>query len=127
MGQYFKLVNLDKKEVVNPWDIGGLTKFWEWLYNPQARVLVWLLRQSDEGGGGDIDEPERYSTLGRWAGDRITLIGDYDSSGLWDKSKTKEVDGRPLPNTEHTDISKTLRQEFNQAVKRDGGGRDYQL
>jgi hypothetical protein len=127
MGQYFKLVNTDKKEVVNPWDIGGVAKFWEWLYNPQARVLVWLLRQSNEGGGGDIDEPERYTTLGRWAGDRITLIGDYDSSQLWDKSRTKDADGRALPNPEYTDISTTLRQEFNEAVKRDGGGRDYQL
>ena len=127
MGQYFKLVNEDKKEVVNPWDIGGVAKFWEWIYNPQARVLVWLLRRSDEGGGGDIDEPKRYSTLGRWAGDRITLIGDYDSSQLWDKARTQDADGLPLANTEYTDISKTLRQEFNEAVERDGGGLDYQL
>jgi hypothetical protein len=127
MGQYFKLVNIDKKEVVSAWDIGGAAKFWEWFYNPQARVLVWLLRQSDEGGGGDIDQPERYSTLGRWAGDRITLIGDYDSSKLWDKARTKDLDGRPLSSAEYTDISHTLRKEFNEAVKRDGGDSHYQL
>lgn len=123
MGQYFKLVNLDKKEVVNPWDIAGSAKFWEWLYNPQARVLVWLLRQSDEDGGGDIraDERERYTTLGRWAGDRVTLIGDYDSSNLWEASATTDAHGRPHPDAEYTDISTTLRQEFNEAVKRDRG------
>ena len=126
MGQYFKLVNLDKKEVVNPWDIGGVAKFWEWLYNPQARVLVWLLRQSDEDGGGDIgtDERARYETIGRWAGDRITLIGDYDSSNLWDTAANTNDDGKPLPDAEYIDISATLRREFNEAIRHDGGGEE---
>jgi hypothetical protein len=124
MGQYFKLVNLDKREVVNPWDIGGVAKFWEWLYNPQARVLVWLLRQSDGDGGGDIDtaERERYTTLGCWAGDRITLVGDYDSSGLWDEAATRDDHGLEHPDALYTDISETLRKEFNEAVQRDHGG-----
>lgn len=26
------------------------------------------------------------SIVGRWAGDRIALVGDYDASGLWDES-----------------------------------------
>ena len=127
MGQYFKIVNIDKKEVVNPWDIGGVAKFWEWMHNPQARVLVWLLRKSDEGGGGDIDQPERYTTLGRWAGDRIVLIGDYDSSRLWDKTNAKDGKGRQLANAGYTDISKTVRKEFNEEIERDGAGKDYML
>jgi hypothetical protein len=124
MGQYFKIVNEEKKEVVNAWDIGGGAKFWEWLANPQARVFVWLLRQSDEGGGGDIAEPERYQTLGRWAGDRITLIGDYDSSGLWDRSATTDADGKTLKDAAYTDISALVRKEFNAAIRRDGGHLD---
>jgi len=83
MGQYFKLINENKKEQITAWELGGVAKFFEWLYNNQARLLVWLLRKSDQGGGGDISEPDKYQTLGRWAGDRITLIGDYDSSKLW--------------------------------------------
>lgn len=95
MGQYFKLVNLDKREVVNPWDIGGGAKFWEWLYNPQAAVCVWLLRQSDGDGGGDIsaEERSRYTTLGRWAGDCITLIGDYDSNKLYQEASNRDDNG----------------------------------
>ena len=121
MGQYFKIVNEDKKEVINAWDLGGTAKFWEWLWNPQARVFVWLLRKSDEGGGGDINDPERFETLGRWAGDRITLIGDYDSSRLWNMSETKDADGKPLPNATYTDISALVRKEFNDAIRKDGG------
>ncbi len=121
MGQYFKIVNEDKKEVINPWDIGGGAKFWEWMWNRHSAVFPWLLRRSDEGGGGDIDAPEHYTTLGAWAGDRIVFIGDYDSSKLWDTSATKDKDGKPLKKAAYTDISSLVRHEFNDAVRKDGG------
>jgi hypothetical protein len=129
MGQYFKIVNEDKHEVITAWGIGGVAKFWEWLYNRQAAVFVWLLRKSDGDGGGDIpiSERSRYSTLGRWAGDRITLIGDYDSSELWDHARIQDAHGRPLPEATYTDISELVRREFNDAVTRDGGGPEYEL
>lgn len=116
MGQYFKLINEDKKEVINAWDLGGGAKFYEWLFNREIRVLAWLLRRSNEGGGGDINNPEKYQTLGRWAGDRISLIGDYDKSGLYDEEKTG-----------YADISKLLKKEYNQALKEDGTLDEYGL
>ncbi|QDT38402.1 hypothetical protein [Stratiformator vulcanicus] len=116
MGQYFKAVNLDKKEVVCPWCLGGGAKLWEWAANPQGAVLTLLLRKSSEGGGGDYNSPPPQivsiedraadiaavvaagitregapmvlpedSVVGRWAGDRIVLIGDYDESKLWEE------------------------------------------
>ena len=115
MGQYFKIVNEDKQEVVNPWKVGGGAKFFEWLYNNHARVLIWLLRKSNETGGGDIDDPAKYDTLGRWAGDRVTLIGDYDESRLWQKADS------------FTDISERVREEYNAAVKDDGFTDEYSL
>jgi hypothetical protein len=115
MGQYFKLVNEDKHEQITAWEINGGAKFFEWLYNNQARILVWLLRKSDEGGGGDIPDPEGYPTLGTWAGDRITLIGDYDSSKLWDKTEEWE------------NIGKDIMGEYNEAVRRDGLSKDMRL
>ena len=87
---------------------------------------MWLLRTSDGDGGGDIPAEERpqYTTLGRWAGDRITLIGDYDSSGLWYDAETKDAEGKPLPDAQYTDISALVRGEINNAIRRDGGGPD---
>ena len=122
MGQYFKAVNLDRKEVVCPWCMSGGAKLWEWAANPQGAVFTLLLRQSSAGGGGDyfgyrtqdlhldsrgpkgmhgsmldalrtvvviegqsVDVPED-GIAGRWAGDRVVLVGDYDSSGLFEKS-----------------------------------------
>lgn len=118
MGQYFKAVNLDKKEYVCPWCIGGGAKLWEWAANIQGSIFTLLLRKSDEGGGGDFygyhkgcDEggPIRCPIsriAGRWAGDRIALVGDYDSSRLWE-----EID-RSFRN-----ISKELSEEWNAFIE----------
>jgi len=108
MGQYFKAVNLDKHEFVCPWCMGGGAKLWEWAANTQGSIFTLLLRKSDEGGGGDFygyhkgcaeggPIPCPVSPIaGRWAGDRVCLIGDYDSSKIWERlpefrNITKEV------------------------------------
>jgi hypothetical protein len=94
MGQYFKAVNLDKKEYVCPWCLSGGAKLWEWSANTQGSIFTLLLRKSSEGGGGDFHgyhnghgegTPVKHpdAIAGRWAGDRVILIGDYDESGLW--------------------------------------------
>ncbi len=76
MGQYYLLVNHTKKEYVCPWCLGGLGKLKEWM-SPQSYVLPYLLRKSTGEGGGDIS-PEGKEYLGRWAGDSIMFLGDYD-------------------------------------------------
>jgi hypothetical protein len=137
MGQYFKAVNLDKREVVCPWCLNGGAKLLEWAVNRYGAVFTLLLRQSSETGGGDYGGPgpqfiemtedtnigeiiakglaregmkmsvPSSSVVGRWAGDRITLIGDYDESGLWSKLKT------------YTNISEQLVEEWNRFVDDD--------
>lgn len=83
MGQYFKAVNIDKQEYVCPYCMGELGKLWEWTAGRHGAVFTLLLRKSDGGGGGDYNG---YATIvGRWAGDRVMLVGDYDSSRLWDR------------------------------------------
>ncbi len=89
MGQYFMIVNIDKREYVHPHRIDAGLKFWEICANNSARVVPFLLRQSSEGGGGDAndwhtpkplgmaDDPATSNTCGRWAGDRIAITGDY--------------------------------------------------
>ena len=119
MGQYFKAVNEDKKEVVCPWCLGGGAKLWEWAANPYGSVFTLLLRKSSAGGGGDyygyrmqnielgtdgnpaqtfLASVQNCAAMegqpvpvagdpiaGRWAGDRVMLVGDYDDSNLWER------------------------------------------
>jgi len=115
MGQYFAAANLDKQEFICPWCLRGGAKLWEWAANPQGSIFTLLLRKSTQSGGGDYgtkpttvavdgDDPTSIATevakalaaegqpfaagddiVGRWAGDRVVLVGDYDASNLWQK------------------------------------------
>lgn len=81
MGQYFKIVNLDKKEYLAPhsfkWAGGKLNEGWG--------EINWALNNLLAQGFHPDDGWERDEFLGRWAGDRITIIGDYDESGLYQR------------------------------------------
>jgi len=103
MGQYFRLINYTKKEYLDPWRLDGGAKLWEWCANNQCRLLPFLLRQSSEGGGGDIQKD--YRTAGRWANDRIALVGDYDHSGDWQRAAQ-----------EFTEISQLVCPDFNDFI-----------
>ena len=134
MGQYFLIVNLDKKEYIDPDHLDGGPKLWEICANNTSRVIPYLLRQSTGRGGGDIgsresyelykkytDEDgntnwervnkeieEAYSNAGRWAGDRVVVVGDYDESGLYRKAEE-----------EFTEISNQIAEEFNRFIEFD--------
>jgi hypothetical protein len=101
MGQYWRCVNLDKREYLNPHKLGCGLKLWEQLANHPSTgtaLIILCAAMPEPRGGGDLDtDDERedplvkdlkeaagvsYSeiakrTIGRWAGDRIALVGDY--------------------------------------------------
>lgn len=113
MGQYCLLVNEDTQEYISPHQLGCGAKLWEICANDLPGVLPYLLFQSSGQGGGDpLNQPNDH--LGRWAGDRIVVAGDYDRSGLYQTADavydeiSEEV--RPevnefLPSQQHLDES----------------------
>jgi hypothetical protein len=78
MGQYHKIVNLDKKEFLNPFAFDDGLKLLEFGSSGEGtmKALAVLLSNSPNRGGGDLrsDDTEWY---GRWAADRIVIAGDY--------------------------------------------------
>lgn len=76
MGQYHKLINLDKKEVVEPHDIGLFSKQYEHtgIEGSLADAIYLLVMSSPASGGGDWPQTD---VSGRWCGDRVVVLGDY--------------------------------------------------
>ena len=81
MGQYWRAVNLTKREFIDAHKLGCGLKLWEQLANHGVgRALVILTAAMPVArGGGDFDNNDdiSYRTVGRWAGDRIAFVGDY--------------------------------------------------
>ena len=82
MGQYHLTVNLDKKEFLMPHKFGVGLKLREQfgVYYGVQDALLMLLACSNGYGGGDFIGEDKNEMIGRWAGDRIAIVGDYAMS-----------------------------------------------
>lgn len=77
MGQYHKLVNLDKKEFVDPHGLGLGAKQYEHtgaFEGSLSDAMYVLTMSSPASGGGDFPMTD---VSGRWCGDRVVILGDY--------------------------------------------------
>jgi hypothetical protein len=84
MGQYHVSVNLDKREYIHPHALGDGLKLVEQAGSGPGGVgsaLNLLLAASNGYGGGDFGAPDPNGVVGRWAGDRIAIVGDYAEPG----------------------------------------------
>lgn len=98
MGQYHKVFNLDKKEMLHPHRLYCGLKLYEFATGgPVMAALSYLLACSPGRGGGDWD---RGKLAGTWAGDRIAIVGDYaeptdipgmDASAIYDDESYKDI------------------------------------
>jgi len=104
MGQYYVIINLDKREYLHPHRFDDGMKAKEWLWSGDiCRALSVLLIDGDGRGGGDVNSP----LCGRWAGDRIVIAGDYGD-------KAKFVDKEfLLVGTEPTNVFDIACEQFN--------------
>lgn len=89
MGQYWIPVNLDKREFICPHKLGGGLKLWEQANNtPGTPVALFILTTAMPvpRGGGDF---QPHPAIGRWAGDRVAVVGDYAEDSDLPKSRLK--------------------------------------
>jgi len=122
MGQYWKTVNLDKREFIMPHKLGCGLKLGEQVHGEGvgSALIILLAAMPERRGGGDFDLDSNYygperdltvdshrmegapvvedynevarRTIGRWVGDRVVLVGDYAEDGDLPESKRKPGD-----------------------------------
>ena len=127
MGQYHITVNLDKREYIYPHHIGLGLKQAEQIGGFDATmgdIIFLLLSISNDRGGGDVKPTEDIKhLLGRWAGDRVLVVGDYSEEYDVDLPDFSANELYSLAKKEFTDISpeinKMIRILWGMAV--DGG------
>lgn len=120
MGQYHVIVNLDKKEVVYPHALGCGLKLWEQIANHPStgEALIILLACSNGRGGGDFaDDP----MIGRWAGDRIAVVGDYaEDTDLAPEHKAESIYGSKSYKDISLKVAKVIERELDGKYTGDG-------
>ena len=80
MGQYHLAISLSRREFVHPHALGDGLKLIEQAGSGPGGVgsaLILLLAASNGYGGGDFDAEDESGVIGRWAGDRVAIVGDY--------------------------------------------------
>ncbi len=88
MGQYYLVVNLDKREFLLPHKLGDGLKLMEFGNSGDGTMLALALLLADGcgRGGGDYHAKKGStpdtSLIGRWKGDRIVIAGDYADPGF---------------------------------------------
>ena len=76
MGQYWKPVNLTKREFINPHKLKTGLKMVEQAFSSDiaAAMVILLSVMPQRRGGGDM---QSNPFIGRWAGDMVVFVGDY--------------------------------------------------
>jgi len=85
MGQYYKIVNIKKKQYITPHTFGDGSKLMEFSMSASGVLagLAILLADGNGRGGGDLHSEN--DIIGSWAGDNIVVAGDYADAGKFVK------------------------------------------
>ena len=103
MGQYYKIVNVKKRQYINPHMFNDGMKLMEFGMSGGGTMtaLAVLLADGNGRGGGDINSTN--DIIGSWAGDPIVIAGDYADKGRFVKEPEQNL--YEISQAEGTDIS----------------------
>ena len=91
MGQYYKIVNIKKKQYITPHTFGDGAKLMEFGMSASGVLagLAILLADGNGRGGGDLHSEN--DIVGSWAGDNIVVAGDYADDGKFVKEADRNL------------------------------------
>ena len=103
MGQYYKIVNIKKKQYISPYIFGDGSKLMEFSMSANGVLsgLSILLADGNGRGGGDLHSEN--DIVGSWAGDNIVIAGDYADAGKFVKEPEQNL--YEVASSEGEDIS----------------------
>ena len=103
MGQYYKIVNIKKKQYITPHTFGDGSKLMEFSMSANGVLagLAILLADGNGRGGGDLGS--KNDIVGSWAGDNIVIAGDYADTGKFVKEPEQNL--YEVASSEGEDIS----------------------
>jgi hypothetical protein len=122
MGQYHKLINLDKQEVVDPHGLGLGAKQYEQTGTEASLgdAIYLLVMTSPNGGGGDWPLTD---VSGRWAGDRVVVVGDYTREDALPEAD--KADKLYSESSTWFDITPKVREAFSEIFEARYNEKDY--
>ena len=105
MGQYYKIVNVKKREYINPHMFNDGMKLMEFGMSARGTLtaLAVLLADGNGRGGGDLHSANPI--VGSWAGDPIVIAGDYADEGKFLPADKQDTTLYNVVDVEGTDIS----------------------
>jgi hypothetical protein len=91
MGQYYRIVNIKKKQYITPHTFGDGAKLMEFGMSASGVLagLAILLADGNGRGGGDLHSEN--DIVGSWAGDNIVIAGDYADEGKFVKEPQQNL------------------------------------
>jgi len=91
MGQYYKIVNIKKKQYITPHTFGDGSKLMVFSMSANGVLagLAILLADGNGRGGGDLHSEN--DIVGSWAGDNIVVAGDYADAGKFVKESDQTL------------------------------------
>ena len=102
MGQYYRIVNVDKGELIDPTQfVGDGQKLVEFAFGSGGVLTALAALLADGNGEGLGDLKADADVVGSWAGDRIVGAGDYAEEGKflddYDDIYAVDMSRKPLP------------------------------
>jgi hypothetical protein len=96
MGQYYMIVNEQKKEVIT----FQYSKAAEIFFNEDDLGRLLMILYYDKSCLGqcftDLPIPKTNKYVGRWLGTSFVFVGDYSDTGLYEKAETFKDITKPL-------------------------------
>ncbi len=77
MGQYYKIVNLDKQEFLDTYTFNDGAKLLEFGCSSEGTLTALAILLADGNGRGGGDLHSENPIIGSWAGNKIVVAGDY--------------------------------------------------